>query len=127
MRLRCACSTVAIFVSALIVLNAASDTRLIDAVKSGNAAAARSLISQKVPVDAAEADGSTAVHWAARNDRVDLVQALIRAGARVDRATRYQVTPLALAAINGSAPVMELLLKAGADANTAGADNETVL
>jgi ankyrin repeat protein len=55
------------------------------------------------------------------------VQALLRAGARADVATRYQVTPLALAAVNGSAPVVDLLLKAGADPNAAGADNETVL
>ena len=70
---------------------------------------------------------STALHWAARADRVELVQALIRAGAPVNAMNRYGVTPLSLAAVNGSAAVVDALLEAGADANTVGADGETVL
>ena len=103
------------------------DTRVIDAVKSGNATAVASLLRQRVPVNAAEPDGSTALHWAARLDRVDIVQALLRAKAEVNVANRYAITPLTLAAINGSAEAVDLLLKAGADPNTTGADGETVL
>jgi ankyrin repeat protein len=125
--MRCFSLTVGLFGAAIGLAAAAGDTRLIDAVRSGDAAVVRTLIAQKVPVDSAEPDGSTALHWAVRGDRVDLVQALLRAGARVDRPSRYLVTPLALAAVNGSAPVTDLLLKAGADAKTAGADGETVL
>jgi ankyrin repeat protein len=109
-------------------LNAATtDTRLVDAAKSGNASAVTSLLRQRVPVDAAEADGTTALHWATRLDRVDLVQALIRGKAPVNVANRYGVTPLMQAAVNGNAQVIDLLLKAGADVNATGADGETVL
>ena len=41
------------------------------------------------------------------------------AGANVNAANRYGVTPLFVAATNGNAPVIETLLKAKADANTA--------
>ncbi len=106
---------------------ATGDTRLIEAVKNGNAASVQTLSKQKALVTAAEADGTTALHWAARLDRAEMVQTLIRAGAPVNVKTRYAVTPLALAAINGSTSVVEALLKAGADANSVGADGETVL
>jgi ankyrin repeat protein len=106
---------------------AAGDTRLIEAVKSGNAAAVRTLSRQRALVNAAEADGTTALHWAARLDRAEMVQTLVRAGAEVNSKNRYAITPLALAAINGSAAVVDALLQAGADANTTGADGETVL
>jgi ankyrin repeat protein len=104
-----------------------ADTRVIEAVKSGNAASVTTLLRQRVPVDAAEPDGSTALHWAARLDRADIVQMLLRAKTPVDAANRYGITPLTLAAINGSAEVVDLLLMAGADANTTGPDGETVL
>jgi ankyrin repeat protein len=116
-----------IILAAAIASGAADDTRVIDATRSGNASAVSTLLRQRVPVDAREADGSTALHWAARLDRVDLVQTLVRAKAQVNVTNRYGVTPLALASINGSAAVIDLLLKAGADPNTAGPDGETVL
>ena len=65
------------------------------------------------------ADGTTALYWAARGDHLPIVRLLLRAGARVDAADRYGITPLALAAINGSAPVVSALLEAGANAKGA--------
>ncbi|HVQ14291.1 MAG TPA: ankyrin repeat domain-containing protein [Vicinamibacterales bacterium] len=120
--------TVLFALCVVVALNAATtDTRLIDAAKSGNTAAVTSLLRQRVPVDAAEPDGTTALHWATRLDRVDMVQALLRGKAPVNVATRYGVTPLMQAAVNGNAQVVDLLLKAGADVNATGADGETVL
>ena len=49
------------------------------------------------------------------------------AGANVNAANRYGVTPLWLACVNGNAAVIETLLKAGADANTSMPEGETVL
>ena len=105
----------------------AKDTRLVDAVKAGNSAAAVTLLQKKVDVNAPEADGTTALHWAARNDDAALVDRLIRAGANAKAANRYGVTPLALACENGSAPVVERLLSAGVSPNTTGPLGETAL
>ena len=104
------------------------DTRLVQAVKGGNAAAATTLLQQKnVDVNAAEADGTTALHWAVRNDDAAMVDRLIKAGANAKASNRYGVTPIALACENGSAPVVERLLKAGVSANATGALGETAL
>src|SRR5688572_24685427 len=103
------------------------DTRLIDAVKTGNSTAAAALLQKKVDVNATEADGTTALHWAVRNDDAALVDRLIRAGANAKAQNRYGVTPMALACENGSAPVVDRLLKAGVSANTTGPLGETAL
>jgi len=109
------------------VLSAPPDTRLADAVKKGDKAAATALLQQKVDVNAPEVDGTTALHWAVRADDLALVDKLIAGGAKVKVANRYGVTPLYLASLNGSAPMIEKLLKAGADANEVGTEGETAL
>ncbi len=101
--------------------------RLIQAAKNGDAKAVRALIDQKADVTVTEADGSTALHWAAQRDSVEIAGLLIKAGAHAKAATRYGVTPLTLAATNGSAPMIDLLLKAGADPNGTSREGETVL
>jgi ankyrin repeat protein len=104
-----------------------AELRLADAVKSGDTFAVASLLNQHVDVNAAEPDGTTALHWAARQDDVKLAEQLLAAGAKVDAANRYGVTPLYLACENGSAAMIERLLKAGADANAVGTEGETPL
>jgi ankyrin repeat protein len=100
---------------------------LFDAVKRGDQAAVRKLIQQRADVNAAEPDGTTALHWAVRGGSRDITAALLRAGARATAANRYGVTPIRLAAINGSAPLIDLLIDAGASANSANAEGETAL
>ena len=82
---------------------------------------------QRADVNAAEADGMTKLHWAARNNDLTAARALVRAGANVNAASRYGITPLTLAAENGSAPMLDLLLKAGADAKATMPEGQTVL
>ncbi len=107
--------------------HAATQNSLIQAAKRGDVQAVRTLARQAgADVNAAEADGSTALHYAANRGDADAVDALLAAGARATTANRYGVTALSLAALTGNAAVIERLLKAGADAN-ASVNGETAL
>jgi ankyrin repeat protein len=106
---------------------ARSDRRVVEAAKTGDSAAVTTLIRQRVNVNTPEADGTTALHWAARQDNLELAEMLIRAGADVKAANRYGVTALQLACVNGNAALIERLLKAGIDVNAPGPEGETAL
>src|SRR5918999_2338748 len=54
-------------------------TPLVDAVKSGDSAAAVALLAKGADVNVAEPDGTTALHWAVHRGDVDLVHRLVRA------------------------------------------------
>src|SRR5689334_20527208 len=74
----------------------AGGTPLIDAIKAGNRPAARAALKQTRDVNTPEPDGTTALHWAVRNDDVELARLLLRAGAKADTPNRYGLTPLML-------------------------------
>jgi uncharacterized protein len=94
------------------------DSRLPEAVKRGDLAEVESLLHEHVPVNSAEGDGSTALHWAAYENNLPVARLLLEAHANVNAQTRDEsLTPLFMACQNGSAPMIELLLKHGADAN----------
>jgi ankyrin repeat protein len=95
----------------------AADTRLADAVEARQKDTVRSLIAQKADVNVAQPDGTTALHWASRQDDVETVDLLIHAGANVKAANRFGATPLSLAALNGNAAIVDKLLGAGEDPN----------
>jgi uncharacterized protein len=102
----------------LSVVNlSAAGSELADAAMRGNKAAVRSLLQKKADVNAAQVDGTTALHWAVRADDLETVDLLIRAGAKVSAANREGATPMQLAALNGNAAMIEKLIKAGADPN----------
>ena len=103
------------------------DTRLVNALKAGDTAAALALLQQRIDVNVAEPDGTTPLHWAVRLDNLNLVNRLIRAGANVKAANRYGVTPIQLACINGSAAAVGRLLEGGESANATGSYGETAL
>jgi ankyrin repeat protein len=100
---------------------------LVQAVRNVDAALVRRLIKERVDVNAREADGMTALHWAARLNDVAMAELLVRAGANVSMANRFEVTPLSVACMNGSAAMVKLLLEAGADSNTSLSGGETAL
>src|SRR5439155_10660677 len=100
---------------------------LADAAKANDKAAIRSLLGQRIDVNAPQVDGTTALHWLAYHDDPEIADQLIRAGANVKAANRYGVTPLTVACTNGNGAIVELLLKAGADPNTALPSGETAL
>ena len=106
---------------------AGEDLRLIQAVRSKDVATVRTLLKQRVNVNAPQGDGATALHWAAHLNDVTIADLLIRAGARASVANENGFTPLHLACTNRSAAMVERLLSAGADANAASLNGETVL
>lgn len=100
---------------------------LIDAVKRQDVGAVRTLLSRGQDVNAAEADGFTALHWAVQRDSLPLVDLLLAAGADARATTRYNVGPLYLAANNGNAAIIGRLLDAGADPNATAYEGQTML
>jgi ankyrin repeat protein len=113
------------FVLTSLVSTAAERSALLDAAKSADAGAVRALVEKKVDVNAAEADGTTALHWASYRDDVESAALLIRAGAKVNAATDLGVTPLWNASLNGSEAMVRTLLEAGANPNAALLAGET--
>ena len=106
---------------------AASDLRLIEAIKDQNRKAVHSLLSEHVDVNAPQPDGATPLAWAVYLDQADTVDLLMQAGAHVNTADEYGETPLTLACANGNGAVIGKLLEAGANANDARWDGETAL
>jgi uncharacterized protein len=117
--------TVALLAS-VSVAAAGREVPLIEAAKKGDAKTLRALV-QNGDVNAAEADGTTALHWAAHRENVEAVDLLLRAGANAKVANRYGVTPLSVAATGGNAAIIERLIAAGADPNATMPGGETPL
>jgi ankyrin repeat protein len=110
----------------LTVLNAA-DSPVADAAMKGDKAAVQTLIKQKADVNLPQADGATAIQWAAYRNDVDIADLLIAAGADVKKPNHDGATPLRLAGTNGNAAMIQKLLKAGADVNETSPFGETAL
>jgi ankyrin repeat protein len=104
-----------------------NDIQLVEAVERGDREALRSLLEQQADVNAPQADGTTALQWAAHRDDLEMAELIIGAGADVNAANHYGVTPLSLACTNGSAAMVERLLKAGANPNAVQQTGETAL
>ena len=98
---------------------AADRPPLVDAARNGDRDALRALLQKGANVNAAEADGTTALHWASYRDDVESADLLIRAGAKVNAANDLGATPLWTASLNGSEAMVRRLLEAGANPNAA--------
>ena len=86
--------------SAVALGAAAPDTRLPDAARAADRETVNRLVATGSPVDAAEPDGTTALHWAVYNDDLAMADRLLDAGANVNAANRNGATPLTLACTN---------------------------
>jgi len=106
----------------------AADSAAADAAQHRDMAALKAAIEQRANVNAAQPDGTTALHWAAHWSDWEMTNALLRAGANPKAVNRFGSTPLSEAAENGATSVAEALLSAGADPKTqVTSDGETVL
>ena len=85
-----------------IVISAAPAPEVADAVRTRNASALQSLLKQRADVNAAQPDGTTALHWAAHWNDAETVNLLLRAGANAKAVNRYGATPLSEAVSAGS-------------------------
>jgi ankyrin repeat protein len=129
MRIRHAVAVCAVLVVPAIYLTvlSAANSPLADAAMKGDKAAVQTLIQQKADVNLAQADGATAIQWAAYRNDLDIADLLIAAGADVKQPNHDGATALRLASINGSAGMIQKLLKAGADVNEVSPNGETPL
>ena len=99
-----------------------------DAAERRDLAAVKKLASQKTVVNEAQADGTTALHWAAHWNDLEMFNVLLKAGANPKAVNRYGASPLSEASLVGNTAMVDALLKAGADPNTpTSRDGETVL
>lgn len=110
------------------VLHAASNrTAVVDAARTDDLPAVRSLLKEHADVNLPANDGSTALLWAAYHSDLEMTKALLAAGAWVDTPNHYGVNPLLQASRNGDVEIMRTLLDAGADPTRWHPEGETPL
>lgn len=106
---------------------ALAESTLADLIQNGRRATALELIGEGADVNAAQGDGTTALHWAVYKLDAPLVKVLLERGAEPNAVNRYGSSPLAEAAKSADLPLVAMLLEAGADANAPNLDGQTVL
>src|SRR5690349_18239438 len=103
----------ALLVLLLLALSGSPDhvfAPLADAAEKRDTRHILSLLKHGANVNAAQVDGTTALHWAAYYDDLSTAKSLIAAHARLDASNRYGVRPLSLACVTGDSGMVELLL-----------------
>ena len=109
-----------ILIGLLFVTTAASgataDARLSLAAMEDDIATVRTLLNQGVDVNAPQGDGTTALHWAASRNDLEMTELFLAAGADVNAVNRKTgLTPLHRAVTSGP-EMITLLVKSGAKA-----------
>jgi len=104
----------------ILVLSASIpfESPVADAAQRGDVEEVRALLQRGADANGAQPDGLTALHWAAMNNDLEIIELVLYAGATVRPLTRLGgYTPLHLAARNGNAEAISQLLEAGANPN----------
>lgn len=104
----------------MLVAATAADTPVADAAQRGDVDTVRELLRRGADVNAAQGDGMTALHWAARLGNDPLGEMLLYAGANPEAGTRIgRYTPLHMAARQAHSGMVATLLAANADPDAA--------
>jgi ankyrin repeat protein len=110
------CAMVALSLSTLTHAAPAGAAAFVEAAMNGNRDAVRALLKEGADVNTTQADGMTALHWAAQKGDVELAKVLLYASANLKATTRIGgYTPLLIASKNGDAAMIDTLTQAGAD------------
>jgi ankyrin repeat protein len=96
------------------------------AITQGDHAGVQSLLKRGADPNAQNALDLTPLYFAAASGQTPVMEALLRAGAKVNASSPYG-SPLTFAAMTGSAPAAQILLARGADINPWRADGINVL
>lgn len=102
-------------------------TQLFDAIQDRDRGAVESLLAEGADINAARADGSTALALAVHIQDQATAALLLERGAEVNTSDDYGDTPLTLASANGDAELVRLLLAAGAHPDARRWNGETPL
>lgn len=105
----------------------AEDTSLVDAVEKKETEKVSELLELKFDINAAQADGMTALLWATYYNDWKLGKRLLKAGADVGAENDYGIHALYLACLNGNAKFVDALIKRGANPNATVYGTETAL
>ncbi len=123
----------------------AENGTLVEATRAGDQGSVAALLAAGEEVDRTDADGFTALHWAATLGDIEIVRQLIAAGADIEKRGPREETPLILAraapgkdsrgrsdhpargVIAGSFPKVEMLLGHGLDPNAPDVNGDTPL
>jgi len=109
-------TTAAIVIATVLNTRAATpDTRLFDAVRANDLTQVRQLLASGAQIDAADANGNTALMVAAAHGYTDIARLLVDRGADVDARGYIGNTALIFAAQEGNAEIVQLLVDRGAD------------
>ncbi len=121
----------ALSIAALVALAAAHNAGAVGSVavaaRNGDVDAVKKELAAGGDVNAPEADGTSALLWAAYQSSPELVQLLLKAGGDPNAANEFGVTPLLQSARYGDTDTMAVLLKGGADIAKAVREGETPL
>lgn len=110
-----------------VFVQAAVAGPLADLIQAGDRDAALALIGDGADVNEAQGDGTTPLHWAVYKIDVELVDALLEAGAKPAVVNAYGSSPIGEAVNVANAGLVEKLLDAGADVEAPNLDGQTAL